>query len=254
MTSLKTGTQPATSDVSPTVTKSLRQPAWHVVLLSMFTFLTYLFYWLYKTTRDLKSIAGASTEPTASAGVAEAVTETSAGANAAKPAEVTPTVAVVPAEPLLSPFRKINPFWFTVAAIAPTAVGPLFLIPMGQEAMQKLTPIVGILTLGFFVYIFHAIAKLGRDGSMLKNNPTFPAFCLMMAMVALYRLGKLPGHFYLLFTLTSIPVAIAQHWLNDYLERKEPSGALLRHSFSMGEIITMLVGSSAVTWVLLANI
>lgn len=250
MTTLPSTAQPATTENDSTAYKSLRQPAWHVVLLSMFSFCFYLFYWYYKTARDLKL----RSEPQSLVAEEPAKEASEAAPRTKKKKESAQTPAVIPAEPALSVFKKINPFWLTVALIAPTALGPFFIFLLPPSMKQGAEMLVPALTLGFFFFIFLSIAKLGKEGSLLKNNSTFPAFCLVMAMVFLYRMFKLPGHFYLLFTLTSVPVAIAQHWLNDYYERTEPANALQRRSFSMGEILTLLAGSALVTWILLANI
>ncbi len=223
MTTLPKPAESATPETesAPQHVKSMQQPAWHVVLLSVFSLSIYLVFWFFKTTRDLKSRA----------------IEGESGS---------------PAEQGLSVFNKINPFWLTVALLVPTALGPLLMIiPMPAVAARAIAPLVPIVTLGFFAFIFHSIAKLGKDGSLLKNNPTFPAFCLAVAMAMLWTLVKLPSYFMLCFTLVSIPVAIAQHWLNDYWKRVEPADAAVRRSFSMGEILTLLIGSIPLTLIML---
>lgn len=215
-----TATPEAESEAAPHV-KSMQQPAWHVVLLSVFSLSLYLVFWFYKTVRDLKNRAAE-------------------------------TKGDSPAEPSLKNFLKINPFWLTVALLAPTALGPMLtIIPMPAATARAIAPLVPLITLGFFAYIFHNIAKLAKDGSLLKNNPTFPAFCLVVGMAMLWTLVKLPSYFMLCFTLASIPVAIAQHWLNDYWKRVEPPDAAVRRSFSMGEILTLLIGSIPLTLIML---
>jgi hypothetical protein len=236
MTTSPTSAEPTLNEIDPTAPKSLRQPAWHVVLLSIFTLSLYLVYWFHKTVRDLKSRA---TPPVSS--------------NNEEPNKNSDhqTISVdYFGEPLLARYRKLNPFWVTVALLTPTALGPLVML-MPLAAGKALGPVVPLLTLTFFAVLYYDIARLARDGTLLKNNPTFPAFCLVVSMAMLWGLVKLPSVYYLLFTLVSVPPAIAQHWLNDYWQRVEPENAHVRSSFSMAEIITLLLGSIPLTLIML---
>jgi len=241
MTTSEQTTEPTSTDTEPTPPKSKRQPAWHIVLLSVFTLSLYEIVWFYKTVRDLKQHALDSDKPA------------EPEANPAKSSKKSATAAAtkLAADPALAKYKKANPFWITVALLTPTALGPLvFLLPL--ESGRAIAPLVPLVTLGFFGYVYCDIARVGREGSLLRNNPSFPAFCLVVAMAMLWALYKLPNVFYLCFTLVSIPTAIAQHWLNDYWERVEPADAHMRRSFSLGEIITLLVGSLPLTAIMLA--
>lgn len=213
------------------VEMSRQQPAWHIVVLSMLTFSTYLIYWFYKTVKELKGRA-----------------ETAYGSGA------TPGPNC---EGALGKYRGANPSLSTLLLFAPTLIG-LFFFPLvvlkivSQEAASVVGILVPLVTLGFFAILYHDIATLGKEGSMLKANPSFPAFCLAVAMVFFWNLFKLPGAFYLLFTLVSVPAAIAQHWLNDYWVRVEPESSLVRKSFSKWEMLVMLLGSMVLSMIVLA--
>jgi hypothetical protein len=224
MTTVPTSTEPAKTEIEPTAQKSRQQPAWHVVLLSVFTLSFYLVYWFYKTVRDLRS---------------RAIEVSNNG-----------EVAISKCQDGLTRYLKANPFWLTVALVAPTTLGPFLLLLPAQTA-KAAAPLIPLLTLGFFVVLFYDIARVAREGSLLKNNPTFPAFCLVAGMAMLWSLGKMPSYFSLLFTLVSIPPAIAQHWINDYWQRVEPEGTPIRRSFSMAEILTLLIGSIPLTLIML---
>ncbi|MBX3136730.1 DUF4234 domain-containing protein [Candidatus Obscuribacterales bacterium] len=57
MTTLPKPAESATPETesAPQHVKSMQQPAWHVVLLSVFSLSLYLVYWFFKTAKDLKA-------------------------------------------------------------------------------------------------------------------------------------------------------------------------------------------------------
>jgi len=223
-------TDTTSSDIQ-LVEMSRQQPAWQVVVLSMLTFSTYLIYWFHKTVKDLKSRS-----------VEAYGTGATPGPNC---------------EGALAKYRDANPSLTTLLLFAPTLIGLfVFLLLVykivPREAAQLVGVMVPLVTLGFFAVLYYDIATLGREGSMLKANPSFPAFCLTVAMVFFWNLTKLPVPFYLLFTLVAVPAAIAQHWLNDYWSRVEPESWLVRKSFSKWEMLIMLVGSMVLSLIVLS--
>lgn len=230
-----TTSMPTSETSNPTaefVEMSSSQPAWHVVVLSMLTFSTYLVYWFYKTVKALKSRAEAAYGSGATPG---------------------PNC-----EGALGKYKNANPSLTTLLLFAPTLFG-LFFYPLlvlkvvSAEQASVVGLLIPLVTLGFFALLYHDIATLGKEGSMLKANPSFPAFVLVVAMVFFWNLTKLPEPFFLLFTLVAIPPAIAQHWLNDYWTRVEPESSLVRKSFSKWEMLVMLIGSLALSLVVVGG-
>ncbi len=209
--------------VEPQV-KSLRQPVWHIIVLSVFSLSLYLIYWYYKTVRDLKGYAklvGSDGAPTADR------------------------------LDVISKYTKARPFLASILLVAPTALAPLFLSFVPEPAMKAALPLIPLVVLGFFAFLFRDIAALGVDESLLRRNPSYAAFALAVAMAMLWVLHKSGGALYLLFTLVAIPPAIAQHWLNHYWQRVEPETAVVRKSFSGGELVTLILGSFILTLIML---
>ncbi|MBX9670032.1 MAG: hypothetical protein K2X93_20700 [Candidatus Obscuribacterales bacterium] len=204
--------------------KSLRQPAWHIIVLSVFSLSLYLVYWYYKTVRDIKGYA---------------LKVESEGAPTADRCDV------------LSKYTKARPFLASILLVAPTALAPLFLSLMPEAAIRATMPLIPLILLGFFAFLFRDIAALGVDQSLLRRNPSYAAFALTISMAMLWVLHKSGGAFYLMFTLVSIAPAIAQHWLNNYWQRVEPEETLVRRSFSGGELVTLILGSFILTLIML---
>lgn len=235
MTSLPSSTDRTLNSAGTSAPKSLRQQPWHVVLLSVFTFGLYLFFWFYKTVRDLK---------TRSVNVVD---------------DNGKEIAL--AEPALARYVRISPLLALVSLIAITILGllaPLFLVALPRPVFEDLLPTVKglmpfipLIMLASFAVVYHDIAKLSADDTLMKKNPTFAAFSLAVAMAMLWGLFKLPGAFYLMYTLVSVPAAIAQHWLNQYWQRVEPPSAVMRNAFSAVELVILLVGSFGLTMVML---
>ena len=59
------------------------------------------------------------------------------------------------------------------------------------------------------------------------------------ALVALLSLYRLPGIYYLLYLLASIPLAAAQYMLNRFWSTCERPGLLVRQAFSVSELIAI---------------
>jgi len=119
------------------------------------------------------------------------------------------------------------------------------------EGVKGRDPI--LLTLGMFVpllnlflafQLFNQIARIEPDKNTYRaKHPRITAGLLLAAMFALYMLGNLPSTLFL-FCLTSFaPMAIAQHWLNQYWKQHEPKDALVRQAFSSLELCAVIFGS-----------
>jgi|GEM_PF-1446006 hypothetical protein len=111
----------------------------------------------------------------------------------------------------------------------------------------------------FFVIatLFRDIAAaVPNDEYFARKNPTFAGLALTLAMACLWMLGRLEGPAFLLFTLVSIPLAIAQSWLNTYWDKVEPQEYRDQETFVGGgfspiELISIIVGAMAVALVIL---
>jgi hypothetical protein len=119
------------------------------------------------------------------------------------------------------------------------------------EGVKGRDPI--LLTLGMFVpllnlflafQLFNQIARIEPDKNTYRaKHPRITAGLLLTAMFALYMLGNLPSTLFL-FCLTSFaPMAVAQHWLNQYWKQHEPKDALVRQAFSSLELCAVIFGS-----------
>lgn len=136
-----------------------------------------------------------------------------------------------------------------------------------ESADERLVPYTGgdeldgvkgkdpiLLTIGMFVPIwdlflafqlFRQIAKLDTDSSTFRaKHPALTAGILLVVMAALFSLAKvLPSTLYLIGLSSLIPLAIAQHWLNQYWKQHEPADSLVRQAFSALELCAVIFGS-----------
>lgn len=99
-------------------------------------------------------------------------------------------------------------------------------------------------------------AAIPNEEYYARKNPTFAGLSLTLAMACIWMLGRLEGPAFLLFTLVSIPLAIAQSWLNTYWDKVEPLEYRDRERFVGGgfspiELISIIVGAMAVALVIL---
>lgn len=110
-----------------------------------------------------------------------------------------------------------------------------------------------LLTIGMFVPIvnlilafqlFSQISKLTSDRQSFRAlHPKQTAALLLLSMIGLYTLGYLPSTLFLLCLSSFAPMAVAQHWLNQYWKRNEPPDSLVRGAFSTTELIAVIIGS-----------
>jgi len=76
-----------------------------------------------------------------------------------------------------------------------------------------------------------------------SHHPNLTAASLCISMASFWILSKCGGPFFLLFTLSCLPLAVAQHWLNSYWRQVEPSQTHINYAFNPVELICIIAGS-----------
>lgn len=126
----------------------------------------------------------------------------------------------VPADPALKHFQKISPTLLTIGALVP--ILQLFLTSM----------------------LFYRIAQLYPvKDSPVHKRALLMAIVLTAAMVGLLCLSSLPEGFRLLYLFAAVPLIVVQHWVNAYWRTQEPPEAIVRHAFSTGELVSLILGA-----------
>lgn len=169
---------------------SLKQPVWHVLVLSWLTMLAYLFYWFYKNWRDLSKQEALAT----AAGDEEQSTA-------------------------LKPFKDISPMLRTISLFVPG------------------------LNVYFYITQFLGIAQLIPDAnSFPRRHPLLAAGLIIGSFISLTALFSFRPPIFFLGLLAAIPFAVVQHWLNTYWDKVEPNNVMMRHAFSVKELIVIILG------------
>lgn len=120
----------------------------------------------------------------------------------------------------------VLPFFMTRDHLGPFAMG----IPL-LEAV-------------FAFSLFRDAARLyPRLLSLSHRQPNLAASILTVCMFAFLSLSALPGELYLLYLAGCIPLAIAQHWLNQFWQSVEPKDVVIRQAFTVPELIALIAGS-----------
>ncbi len=210
------------SESTPTtvnVPDSRQQPAWHVIVLGVFaTPPIYVAYWGYKTLRDLKresiEVNGPIDDPRAQA----------AGIKPAKPAPLPPRNCEV------KPDQHLKDSLATFGALSPFLRGLGMLIPL-FNVYPLTTLIIGVTKL------------VPDESSYPRKHPLIATGCVLGAFLALVALARLPGLLWMPSLLGLIPIAVAQHWLNKYWAHVESPDVLVRHGFSFGEMLVIILGA-----------
>jgi len=176
----------------------LRQPAWHLLVLSATTFMLYDVYWCFKTWRLLSKYSDSLPEIK---GLSKFLPNGQAS------------------------FKQASPWWRTLA----------LLIPVLQNY------VLFTLALG----IARRVPKEDEDGHdrYVAQHPIISALVMCIVLSALCQLARLPGSAYLLCLSTALPLAIMQHWLNQYWDKVEEPGKIMRHGFSFMELVTVIIGA-----------
>jgi hypothetical protein len=157
-----------------------------------------------------------------------------------------------------------SPFWF--AKNWSLLIHAHKLAAGEEEADDRLVPLIRgeelvgfkgkdpiLLTVGMFIplvnlflafLLFQKIANLETNKTTFRaQHPAITATLLLGAMTALYLLGYLPSTYFLLCLSSFAPMALAQHWLNQYWKDHEPPDALVRQAFSSLELCAVIFGS-----------
>lgn len=173
---------------------SLKQPAWHVLVLSCVTITFYLIYWCYKNWRDLS-------QQEAAVSAAGQVDEAAS----------------------LKPFKNISPMLRGIGMFVP-----------GLNIFLCLTQVL-------------AIAQLVPDEKALpRRRPLLAAGLVMVPNVSLLVLFNFAPPLFFGGLLAAVPLAVVQHWLNQYWDKVEPPGRAMRHAFSIKELIVIIFGGMLV--------
>lgn len=183
---------------------------WHVIVLNILTLSAYSLIWFYKNVKDLSEAARerSNSEP-----------DGDTGSGSEKTADIVQNQADKAALTLKS-FAKSSPILRTLGLLLP--VLQLYLIGRFFKECAELNP--------------------DRD-SLPGKHPLIAAIVLTSLMFGLFWLYKLPGAFFLLYLTASVPMAIAQSWLNKFWQQEEGSDLVVRHAFSVGELASIIAGS-----------
>jgi hypothetical protein len=107
-------------------------------------------------------------------------------------------------------------------------------------AIGAFLPYIG----AFVTVVFcRTIAKLSPNSdSVIRKHALTVGVLLMLLFYAASTAIKLPGALSLLYLAAVFPVALVQHWLNQYWRSVEPEGMLVRQSFSASELVVLVFG------------
>ncbi|MBX9686065.1 MAG: hypothetical protein K2X27_05155 [Candidatus Obscuribacterales bacterium] len=203
---------------------SLKQPAWHVMVLGIFTFKLYFIYWAYKNWRDLSNHLSKAHCRTAGNTKSDTKGDTNSPSVAEPASSETLLEKLLPEH--LASFKDCSPFLRTVVILFPYLNNYLlFTLALG-------------------------IARLVPDkNSLLSRHPYLCSFALVATWIAFSLSAFLPNAYYLIFLLGVLPLALLQHWLNSYWDSVEENGLLTRHAFSFKELSSIIVGALALGYI-----
>jgi hypothetical protein len=91
---------------------------------------------------------------------------------------------------------------------------------------------------------FSDVARIyPHEAGPMTKHPLLFGIVMSGLMVGLLCLAQLPGALYLLFLSACLPLAAAQHMLNQFWQEQEPKGLLVRQAFSVSELLALILGS-----------
>ncbi|MBX9572917.1 MAG: DUF4234 domain-containing protein [Candidatus Obscuribacterales bacterium] len=205
---------------------------WHVIVLSIVTLKIYFVYWCYKTWRDYsKHIAqknSAKLDPETAALPATEISnnETNGDAIGIESGFATPATKEMGFIEALSPkhlssFENMSPHIRMICALAPYVQDYLFFT------------------------LLYGVAKRHPDpNNVIAKNAFLWSFFLTMFAFSVSLLVFLPGIWYLLFLLSSIPTFWAQAVINEYWDNEERNQSLIvRQAFTGKEIFVTISGA-----------
>ncbi len=197
--------------------ESIQQPAWHVVILSIFTFGAYNMYWLWRSLRTLRDRSEAL----------KIQLEQSKN----DPTQTEPDLR------LLGRLEKAGTLqaYFAFAEARPVLTTALFAIP-----------VVNLLVLLGFA---NAVAGLWPDGkSIVRKKSKLIAFLVALLFGSLTLLFLLKEPYQLLYLSSSMALFIVQVWLNRHWKLVEGDGKgeekLARQAFSPVELVAIIFGAA----------
>lgn len=131
-----------------------------------------------------------------------------------------------------------------------SAVDPSDLKRLGEwNKLTEISPLIrtiGIIIPGWQLYLVFDLFKRVANISPLANHNRSTAIALAMtvSLGVMFAAAALPGAFYFLYLTGVVPIAIAQHLLNGYWRTQEKPGILIRHAFTPGELVAIILGAS----------
>jgi len=124
------------------------------------------------------------------------------------------------------------------------AESPLARLKGVSPMLRTIGGVIPIVQIWLSIDLFRSIASLSPTvNAWHRINPLAAGALLTAALYGLLSLYKLPGAFYLLYLLAAVPLTIAQGWLNQYWRSVEPKDLLVRHAFSVGELVALIAGA-----------
>lgn len=205
-------------------------PAWHVVVLSVVTLGIYNLYWFYKTLNQLKTAAQIAFEVENPGSIAPETNQSESD------------------RAVMDELRKEARA--ALNTLSRDDSKEVFLAmhkwPVGMYTLLFAIPVVNLLALMRLVNQFCLLRPGSKD---LRENSRFLAFALSLgfgASVLLLKLPLLAVQYKLLtyFTVTSLFLAVAQSWLNQYWKVYEGDRLLVRQAFNPLEILLIVLGAS----------
>lgn len=264
-TEMKDSESAGSAELTRQTPDSIRQPAWHVAVLGLFSFGLYLVYWFYKTWRDLRNRALGLSSKDSQTPEAEnpesrpGDSDSDVKKKKTKKARAT-TVQAEETETdssnkidrekekrTLAGYQNCRPWLRTMAFFLPVILAPLSFTPLSAGAEMVLKFGWPILMVFLFANLFKDLASLIPDSkSWAGTNPIQAGFVLGLAVPFCLNLSGANGAAYLLYLLVVIPVGTAQNWINQYWEQLEiESGETraLRTAFSFKETLVIILGA-----------
>jgi hypothetical protein len=111
---------------------------------------------------------------------------------------------------------------------------------------KALLCIVPIVNLYMFTTLTLSIAeRVPDEASFPRQRPLVAALAIVGSYVAIASLSHLQGGWFLLSLLSVGAFAVAQHWLNQYFASVESPELMVRHAFTVKELLVIIFGAMA---------
>ncbi len=116
------------------------------------------------------------------------------------------------------------------------------------ENVSPLLRVIGLVVPVLNIYL--AATQIKGIAELVPNSRSFPRRHPLLAsalvvggIIVLQLLSRLPGPLFLLSFSACLPLACAQHWLNDYWRSVESPGLPVRYAFTIKEMVVIIAGS-----------